>query len=74
MRVRALHTYARGPSAGAGQRKTDQLLQQYWKPLGERETTQAELGGAPWSELEQLKIQSEQLKRKQEALLEGSKR
>lgn len=70
-RGRALHTYARGPSAGAGPSKTDELLEQYWKLLAERETIQAKLRDAPGDELKQLESQSEQVKRKQEALLEA---
>lgn len=70
-RARALYIYARGPSTSAGPSKTDELLEQYWKRLGEREETQAKLRDAPLVEQEPLKLRSEQLKREQEALLEA---
>lgn len=69
-RVRALHTYARGPGTGGGHSETDELMARYWTLLGEREETQAKLRAAPLAEMAAFQRDLERLKNEQAGLIE----
>lgn len=70
-RVRALRTYTRGPHANTEQSKTDELLAEYWKLLGEREAAQAQLDEVPSNEEAAVQSRLQQIRSAQDKLLES---